>query len=124
MLSSELELNDNVKKFCEINSKIDESANESNYSYEAVKCIKKLHQETKWLQGKYKVPILWSDKVKELTNIFNTALQRFKPLKKIQICKESIKTQCGNTSKIDMQESCLMKKLTKQAKGLGTCHTT
>ena len=47
MLSSELELNDNVKKFCEFNSKIDESANESNYSYEAVKCIKKLHQETK-----------------------------------------------------------------------------
>ena len=43
---------------------------------------KMLHQKNKWLQGKYKVPILWSDKVEELPNNFNTALQRFRSQKK------------------------------------------
>ena len=59
MLSSKLESNDNVKKFWEFNSKIAESANGSGNSQEDVKCIKKLHQETKWLQGKYEVLTLW-----------------------------------------------------------------
>ena len=80
MLSSELELNDNVKKFLRFDSKISGSANERSYSQEDVKCIKKLHQEIKWLKGKYEVPI-WSDKVEELPNNFNTALQRFRSLK-------------------------------------------
>ena len=81
-LSSELELNDNVKKFWEFGSRIAESANESGYSHKDVKCIKKLHQETKWLQGKYEEPMLWSDKVEELPNNFNATLQRFRSLKK------------------------------------------
>ena len=50
--SSELELNDNANKFWECDLKIAESANESDCSQEDVKCIKKPHQETKWLQGK------------------------------------------------------------------------
>ena len=50
--SSELELNDNANKFWEFDLKIAESATESGCSQEDVKCIKKLHQETKWLQGK------------------------------------------------------------------------
>ena len=47
MLSCELELYENVKKFWEFDSKIAESANESGYSQEDVKCIKILHQKTK-----------------------------------------------------------------------------
>ena len=58
MLSRKFELNDNVKKFWEFNSKIAESANESGYSQEDVKSIKRLHQRNKWLQGKYEVPVL------------------------------------------------------------------
>ena len=81
MLSSELKLNDNVKNFWEFDSKIAESANGSGYSQEDVKCIKKLHQETKWLQVKYDL-ILWSDKVEKLPNNFNKALERFRSLKK------------------------------------------
>ena len=58
MLSCKLELNDNVKKFWEFDSKIAENANESGYSQEDVKSIKRLHQRNKWLQGKYEVPML------------------------------------------------------------------
>ena len=128
MLSSELELNDNVKKFWEFDSKIAESANESGYSQEDVKCIKKLHQETKWLQGKYEVPMLWIDKGKsyQITSIQHSKGldHKRKGYEKIQICVTSIKTQCGNTSKMDMQKSCRMRKLTKQVKGLGICPST
>ena len=80
MLTSKLELNDNVKTFWEFESKIAESINESDYSQDDVKCIKKLHQETKWLQGKYEIPMLWPDKVEELPNNFNATLQRLRSL--------------------------------------------
>ena len=83
MLSCELELNDDVKKFWEFDSKIAESANERvtilKRMLNAEKgCIKK----TKRLQGKYEVPKLWSDKVEELSNNFNTTLKRFRSLRK------------------------------------------
>ena len=82
MLSCEIELNDKMKKFWEFDKGIAENASESGYYQENVKCIKMLHQKTKWLQGKYEVPMLWSDKVEELPNNFSTALQRFRSLKK------------------------------------------
>ena len=78
MLSCEIELNDKMKKFWEFDRAIAESASESGYYQENVKCIKMLHQKTKWLQRKYEVPMLWSDKVEELPNNFSIALQRFR----------------------------------------------
>ena len=66
--------------FWGFDSKIAESINESDYSQDDVKCIKKLHQETKWLQGKYELPMLWPDKVEELSNNSNATLQKLRSL--------------------------------------------
>ena len=76
-IKTKYELNDNVKTFWEFDSKIAESINESDYSQDDVECIKKLHQETKWLQGKYE---LWPDKVEGLPNNFNATLQSLRSL--------------------------------------------
>ena len=59
-----------------------ENTNESGYSQDTVKCMKKLHQETKKTMGKYKVSMLWPDKVEELPGNFNLTLLRFRSLKK------------------------------------------
>ena len=85
---------------------------------------KKAASKKKWFQGKYEVLMLWSDKVEELQNNFNTVLQRFKSLKKrvqkdINLCKNY-----KDTMQKSIKRSYLMRKLTKQAKGLGICHTT
>lgn len=93
----EYKLNGSWKKFWEFNSKIMENANESNYSQDDVKCIMKLHQETKKTKWKYEVTMLQSDKLEQLPNNFNTTLRKFWSLKKgckeIQICVKGIKKQ-------------------------------
>ena len=52
------ELNDSVKKFWELDSKMEQHHNEVGLSQQDKECMKKLETNTKLVDGKYEVPML------------------------------------------------------------------
>ena len=87
-------------------------------------CIKKTNGYRESTRYQYYGQTKWKSYQITSTQHCKDLDHRRKGYKRIQICVNIIKTKCRNASKMDMQESCLMRKLTKQAKGLGICHTT
>ena len=75
------ELNDAVKKLWEFDSKIEHQSNEGDLSQNDKRCIEKLEQDTKLVDNKYEVPMLWLNKDIKFPNNYHMAIRRFKLLK-------------------------------------------
>ena len=75
------ELNDSVRKFWELDSKMEQHHNEVGLSQQDKECMKKLETNTKLVDGKYEVPMLWINDDVKLPNNYHMALRRFKLLK-------------------------------------------
>ena len=81
-LTKSAELNENLKKFCECDSKIELTSVKVGFSQIGMDFLKKLDESSILVAEKYHVPVVWSPENIRLPNIYNLALRRFNFLKK------------------------------------------
>ena len=81
-LTKDAELNENLKKFSEHDSKIELTSSKVGLSQNDMECLKKLDESSILVDGKYQVPMLWLPENIRLPNNYNIALRRFNFLTK------------------------------------------
>ena len=81
-LTKDAELNENLNKFWEYDSKIELTGSKAGLLQNDMECLKKLDESSILVDGKYEVPMLWSPENIRLPNNYYIALRRFNFLNK------------------------------------------
>ena len=71
-----------VKNFWETEDYLSINSREVAMSQEGKRCLSSLIEETKLVEGKYQVPMLWKKGNQKLPNNYEAALRRLKPLQR------------------------------------------